>query len=169
MPKIELITEINSSLEICFNLSRSIDLHQLSTAETKERAIAGKTAGLISMNDYVTWEAIHFGVKQKLTSKITGYNYPHYFKDEQLQGAFKSFEHEHLFEQVGKVVIMKDIFTFSSPLGILGKIANQLFLTNYMRKFLLQRNLIIKDFAETDKWKVLLDDNNTGFKNVIIK
>lgn len=162
MPKIELITEINSSIEICFNLSRSIDLHKISTSETKERAVAGKIAGLISINDYVTWEAVHFGVKQKLTSKITGYNYPHYFKDEQIQGAFKSFQHEHLFEQVGEVVMMKDVFTFSSPLGVLGKIANQLFLINYMRKFLLHRNLVIKDFAETDKWKLILSDSHTG-------
>ena len=166
MPTIKIITEIHSSINICFNLSRSIDLHKISTSETKERAIAGKTTGLININEHVTWEAIHFGVKQKLTSKITGYNYPYYFKDEQQQGAFKSFQHEHLFEQVGEMVVMTDVFTFSSPCGIFGKIANALFLTNYMRQFLLQRNTVIKDFAETDKWKLILSDSHTDVMSV---
>ena len=50
MPKIELKTEINSTLEICFDLSRSIDLHKISTAKTNEEAIEGTTSGLINLN-----------------------------------------------------------------------------------------------------------------------
>jgi len=38
MPQIELETIINSEIEICFDLSRSIDLHKISTAATKEKA-----------------------------------------------------------------------------------------------------------------------------------
>jgi len=54
-----------------FNLSRSIDLHKISTADTNEEAVAGKTAGCIGMGESVTWKAKHFGVTQLLTSKIT--------------------------------------------------------------------------------------------------
>lgn len=157
MPKIELITEINSTLEICFDLSRSIDLHKISTAQTKEEAIAGVTAGLINLNETVTWQATHFGIKQKLTSKITAFDRPNYFIDEQVNGIFKSIIHEHRFEQASGKVIMKDIFEFQSPLGILGKIFNHLVLTTYMTKFLLDRNQIIKEFAETDQWKTILN------------
>lgn len=28
MPRIELVTEINSTIDICFDLARSIDLHE---------------------------------------------------------------------------------------------------------------------------------------------
>ena len=73
MPKIEIHTEINSSIEICFDLSRSIDFHLISTSKTKEKAIAGRTSGLVQLNDTVTWEATHFGVRQKLTSLISGF------------------------------------------------------------------------------------------------
>lgn len=62
MPKIELTTEINAPIEICFDLSRSIDLHQLSTAKTNEKAIKGVTAGLIGPDESVTWEAVHFAL-----------------------------------------------------------------------------------------------------------
>lgn len=157
MPKIELRTEINSTIDICFDLSRSIDFHLISVSNTKEKAIAGCTSGLIELNETVTWEATHFGIRQKLTSIISGLEFPIYFKDEQLKGAFKSFSHEHHFEQVGDKVIMIDLFEFESPFGILGRLFNRLVLTNYMRNFLLQRNAIVKEYAESDKWKTVLN------------
>lgn len=156
MPKIELTTEINSTIDICFDLSRSIDLHKISTEQTNEQAVAGITSWLINLNEFVTWQATHFGIRQKLTSKITEFNRPKYFKDEQQKGAFKSFYHEHKFEQIGDKVIMTDIFDFQSPFGILGNIFNELILTKYLRKLLIDRNKVIKEFAETDKWKNLL-------------
>lgn len=160
MPKIELTTEIFSTIEICFDLSRSIDLHKISTVQTNEEAIAGKTSGLISLNESVTWQATHFGIRQKLSSKITAFDRPVFFKDEQQKGAFKSFYHDHKFEQIGDKVIMKDLFEFESPFGIFGKIFNQLILVKYLRKLLIDRNNVIKEFAETDKWKILLNEKS---------
>lgn len=157
MPVIELITEIKSTLEICFDLARSIDLHKLSTVQTNEKAITGRTKGLINLNETVTWQATHFGVKQKLTSKITAYDRPNYFKDEQTKGIFTSMIHHHKFEQIEDKIIMKDIFEFHSPFGILGKIFNKLVLTNYLKKFLITRNQIIKEFAESVRWKEVLN------------
>ena len=157
MPKIELTTEIISTVDICFDLSRSIDLHKISTAKTKEQAIAGTTFGLINLNEFVTWQAIHFGVRQKLTTRITAFDRPKYFRDEQEKGAFKSFYHNHIFEQINNKVIMKDIFEFKTPFGVLGKIINALILTKHMRKLLIERNKVIKDFAETKKWKLVLN------------
>ncbi len=159
MPKIELTTEIHASISICFDLSRSIDLHKISTAKTREEAIGGTTSGLINLGEYVTWQATHFGLKQKLTSKITVFESPFYFRDEQIKGIFKSICHDHKFEQVGEKVIMIDIFEFEAPYGIIGRLLNKLVLTNYLRNFLIERNNIIKDYAETDKWKLILNSN----------
>ncbi len=157
MPKIKLKTEINSTIEICFDLARSIDLHKISTAKTNEQAIEGTTSGLINLNETVTWQATHFGVRQKLTSKITAFDRPKYFRDEQLKGAFKSIYHEHIFELIDNKVLMTDIFEFKTPFGILGNIFNKLILTNHLRKLLINRNNVIKDYAETDKWKLVLN------------
>ena len=157
MPKIELTTEINAAIDICFDLSRSIDLHKISTAKTKEQAVDGKTSGLIELNEFVTWQATHFGIKQKLTSKITAYDRPNYFVDEQVQGPFKSIYHEHKFEQHTDKVIMKDYFSFHTPFGILGELFNQILLTKYLKKLLIERNFIIKQYAETEKWKLVLN------------
>src|ERR1700749_3160201 len=97
MPKIELTTTIHAPVEKVFDLSRSIDLHMESTKQTGEKAIAGRTSGLIGLDETVTWRAKHFGIWQTLTAKITQFDYPNSFTDEMVAGAFKSLRHEHLF------------------------------------------------------------------------
>ncbi|WP_417612883.1 SRPBCC family protein [Owenweeksia hongkongensis] len=156
MPRIELKTEIKARKEIVFDLSRSIDLHKISTEQTDETAIAGRTSGLIELNEFVTWRAKHFGVYQDLTSHITEFNHPNYFVDEMKQGIFKKFRHEHHFSISGEITIMIDIFEYESPLGFLGQIADKLFLKKYMVKLLEKRNQTIKDFAESGKWKKVI-------------
>jgi ligand-binding SRPBCC domain-containing protein len=153
MPIIELHTEINAPIKRCFDLSRSIDLHLISTKHTGETAIAGKTSGLIDLDETVTWRAKHFFIWQTLTSKVVEFNSPHFFADEMVDGAFKSFRHEHYFFTVNDKTIMKDVFTFESPLGVLGKLFNLISLTGYMRSLLEQRNEVIKQVAESDKWQ----------------
>jgi len=161
MPEIKLITTINAPIERVFDLSTSIDLHKLSTGKTNEEAIAGRTSGLIQLDETVTWKATHFGFRQTLTSKITAYERPNHFRDEMLKGTFKSICHDHYFfsETDGKTV-MTDIFRFESPLGILGRAFNSIVLTRYLKRFLEVRNALIKEFAEGEKWREILDSNN---------
>lgn len=152
MPLIELTTKIQADIEICFDLARSIDFHKISTAKTEEKAIAGRTKGLIELHEWVTWEARHFGIKQQLTSKITAFNRPFHFRDEQVKGAFKVMVHDHFFEENNGVVVMRDVFYFESPFGWIGKAFNQLVLTNYMRRFLEERNAMLKEEIENGEW-----------------
>ncbi|MFN0200212.1 MAG: SRPBCC family protein [Bacteroidia bacterium] len=157
MPKIKIETEINAPIKIVFDLSRSIDLHKISTKQTNEEAIAGVTSGLMGEKQSVTWRAKHFGVYQSLTSKITEFKMPDYFVDEMEKGIFKRFRHEHIFKEVEGKTLMIDIFDYQSPLGILGKIADKLFLEKYMKSLLETRNETIKEFAESDKWRKVLN------------
>ena len=156
MPKIVLNTSINAQKIVVFDLARSIDLHKISTQNTKETAISGKTSGLIGLNESVTWRAKHFGVYHKLTSKVTEFRQPHYFADEMVSGIFKSFKHEHHFKDSSNGTLMTDVFDYESPYGSLGKLADRIFLKKYMAKFLAERNQVIKEFAELDKWKAII-------------
>ncbi len=162
MPVIELKTVIRAPIDRVFDLSTSIDLHKLSTGKTKEEAIAGRTSGLILMNETVTWRATHFGIRQELTSKITSYERPHHFRDEQLKGIFKSICHDHYFEEQDGKTLMTDVFRFESPVGILGKAFNKLVLTKYLTRFLNERNALIKEYAEGEKWMEILDFPQTS-------
>jgi ligand-binding SRPBCC domain-containing protein len=134
MPLILLETRIEAPIECCFDLARDIDLHMRSTQRTREVAIAGITEGLINSGDEVTWEATHFGIRQKLTSRITAFDRPNHFRDSQVRGAFRRFDHDHRFETIsGGITLMRDEFDYESPLGWLGKMADRLFLETYLR------------------------------------
>jgi ligand-binding SRPBCC domain-containing protein len=154
---IKINTFINQKPEIVFDLSRSIDLHKISTEQTNEEAIAGKTEGLISLHEWVTWQAKHLFKKRSFTSLITQYRYPFSFTDEMQKGDLKYFIHIHKFEAKNGGTAMKDIIFLEAPFGLLGKIVMKLFLKNYFKKFLLQRNNTIKMFAETEKWKLIIN------------
>lgn len=148
MPVIQLETIVEAPIAIVFDLARSIDLHKISTAHTNEEAVAGRTSGLIGMGERVTWRARHFGIVQHLTSKITSFHNPYYFTDEMVKGAFRSFKHEHIFTEKHGVTFMVDIFCYKSPLGVFGQLADFLFLKKYMQELLIERNRVVKQFAE---------------------
>lgn len=54
------------------------------------------------------------------------------------------------------MTVMIDRFEFSSPLGLLGRIVDHVFLKGYMRRFIEKRNVILKRKAESDEWKKYL-------------
>jgi ligand-binding SRPBCC domain-containing protein len=157
MPTIHLTTFVAAPPERVFDLARSIDLHRKSMSHTNEEAIAGTTSGLIGLDETVTWKAKHLGKTRILRSKITAMNRPLSFTDEMVDGDFKSIRHEHHFKRIDNGTLLIDLFSFESPYGGLGRLANRLFITGYMKKLLELRNQSIKEYAESEKWKFILD------------
>lgn len=149
MAVIHIETLINADINTVFDLARDIDLHQHSTSKTKEKAIAGRTSGLIEENETVTWRAKHLGVYQTHTSKIVSMDKPYQFTDIMVKGTFKSLKHQHFFKEKKGCTLMTDRFEFESPFGMIGKLFNKFFLKKYLKNFLLERNAIIKKTAES--------------------
>lgn len=157
MVELNLSTVIEAPIERCFDLSRSIELHLLGTEQTGEQAVGGVTTGLINLGEFVRWRARHFGVTQHLASRITAYDRPYYFQDTMIEGAFQSMQHDHFFRALTpERTEMKDRFVFSTPLGMLGRVAERLVLRGYMDRLLAHRNTILKRVAESGEWKALL-------------
>lgn len=148
MTKIQITTSINASIETVFNLSRNIDIHLLSTHQTNEKVIDGRTSGLIELNETVTWRGKHFGFYLKHKSIIPEMDFPVYFVDEMLEGSFKSFRHEHSFRFENGMTTMTDEILYETPFGIFGKFFDALLLEKYMTSFIKKRNQIIKALAE---------------------
>ncbi len=150
VPTIQLETLIHAPTEAVFDLARDVEEHTASTMQTGEKAVAGRMKGYLELGDSVTWEARHFGIRQRLTVQITAMNRPHFFEDRMSKGVFSSMCHRHDFAPTcdGKSTLMKDSFTFLAPLGGIGRLAERMFLTKYMTQFLIQRNLYLKQMAE---------------------
>lgn len=149
MPVIQVTTRIQAPIERCFDLARDIDLHTHSLDKTGEKAVAGVTSGLIGRGEEVTWEATHFGIRQRLTSRITSFDRPHSFRDSMVRGAFASFDHDHVFQQADGVTTMTDVFDCRSPLGILGRLADVLFLERYLTRLIETRAAAVRSAAES--------------------
>lgn len=152
MAIVKLTTKINAPVAVCFDLSRSIDLHVKSMQHTREKAIAGKTSGLLRLCEWVTWEAWHFGVKMRMTIRISEMEINNYFIDEIVKGPFKLLRHLHQFRKEGDHTLMLDEFIFKSPFGYFGKLLDKYILEKYMTKLLSKRNEVLKHAAESDRY-----------------
>ena len=131
-------TRTSAPVEKLFDVSLSIDEHLASMDHSGERAIAGVTNGSIGLGETVTWRGRHFGIWFTMTSQITAIERPSRFVDEQVQGPFRSFHHEHSFTRDGHATVMVDTLTVSSP--IFGRLAERLVLVPYLRRLIRQRN-----------------------------
>ncbi|MFF2390275.1 SRPBCC family protein [Agromyces sp. NPDC058104] len=127
--------------EAAFDRSRSIDLHVASLAHTDERAVGGVTSGAIGLGEEVTWRARHFGLRWRMTSRITESDRPHRFVDEQVRGPFRWFRHVHRFEPgaAGETVMIDEV-AFAAPLGPLGRMVEPV-LGPYVRRLIERRNV----------------------------
>lgn len=157
MPTIHITTVIHAPLERVFDLSRSITLHKRSMAHMQEEAIKGRMNGLIELDETVTWQAKHFGKLRQLTTRITEMRKTEYFCDEMVDGDFTYMKHEHHFKEIGNGTVAIDIMEFGTPYGWLGRLFERFYLYKHMSNLLMLRNQVIKDYAETEKWRVILD------------
>jgi ligand-binding SRPBCC domain-containing protein len=71
-----------------------------------------------------------------------------YFVDEMQEGKFKTFRHEHFFEEKNGVTIMTDQLQYETPFSIIGKLFDALFLKKHLIGFLIVRNKMLKKTAE---------------------
>lgn len=151
MPIINHKQFIHAPVDVCFDLARNVDIHTETTAGTNEKAVGGVTEGLLENGDTVTWEATHFGIRQRLTAKIIHMEKPTMFVDSMVKGAFHSFTHTHRFQEEEGGTIMTDTFEYKSPYGPLGILADKLFLEKYMTHFIVSRAKELKRIAEDGK------------------
>lgn len=148
VPSFLLTTRVAAPIEQCFALSLSIDAHTGSMSPAAEQAVAGVTSGEIGPGETVTWSARHFGIRFRLTSRITEYVRPTRFVDEQVAGPFKHWWHEHAFVADGDATVMIDRVHFEAPFGVFGRIVDRLVLARYMRNLIAQRNPWLKSELE---------------------
>lgn len=159
MPTIILKTSIQAPIQRVFDLSRSIDLHLQAASKYRESVVDGRSTGLVELHDTVTWRAVHFGISWEMKVQVTELSSPTRFVDEMIHGPFAYMRHIHEFVQESSSVCMIDIFDYKAPFGWLGSLTEYSVLSRHMKRFLLERNHVIKSMAESDSWKHILEAN----------
>lgn len=147
--KIEVETFIAAPAELVFDLARDVEAHAKSAAFTGERLVApGKLSGLLEIGDLVAFEGRHFGVRQRFVARITAVDRPRRFVDEMVEGAFVSLRHVHDFLPHDGGTLIRDTLEWRTPLGLLGRVADRLFLARHMRWFVTTKQRHLREIAE---------------------
>ncbi|MFT9600537.1 SRPBCC family protein [Mesobacillus sp.] len=139
---------IKAPIEVCFDLARNVDIHIETNSKTYEKAVGGVTKGFLEEGDSVTWEAVHFKIRQRLTAQVIKMRRPYEFVDVMVKGAFHSFTHTHQFIETENGTLMVDVFQYKSPFGLLGRLADKVILERYMDEFIRTRGISLKTIAE---------------------
>ena len=142
MPTIILETKIHASAEECFDLIRD---ERIQTEPL--RAIFGD----IGIGQTVIFMSKQFGIDQSMTVRVVEFDRPRKFVDEMTEGFFESFKHIHEFLPVEDGTLMKDTIVWKSPLGILGRLADKLFLEKHLTQIVTTRNSKLKELAEATR------------------
>ncbi|NUT53647.1 MAG: SRPBCC family protein [Saccharothrix sp.] len=149
MTRFEVVTAVAAPARLVFDVSLEVEVHTTSMAGSGERAVGGVTEGRLGPGDTVTWQARHFGVRWRMTSRISAFEPPRHFVDEQVRGPFRRWRHEHHFEPDGdRGTVMRDVVDFAAPLGPLGSLAELVALDRYLPRLIAVRNEHVKAIAE---------------------
>lgn len=154
--KIENNTHIKAPIQRCFDLARSIDFHKISLQKAKEEAIGGITTGLIGENQHVLFQTHVANFRYSSEMRVIKYNPPFYLSYEIVNSLFKSVIHDYYFYDIGKETVMVDHLYFETRYGFIGDVSCEIFLKNFIKNLIKQRNAQLQDYAETAKWQSIL-------------
>lgn len=68
----------------------------------------------------------------------------HYFVDQQVKGPFKSWKHTHTIKPENSGVVMVDHIEYEPPFGLLGSLANVLFIKPKFKKLFAYRSQVFQ-------------------------
>ena len=143
MPRFALETVIGATPAEVFAASLDPELHVKSMARFGETMVEAPAGGVFTEGTTATWRARHFGIPFRLRSIVFDIDPPNGFSDRQISGPFAAFLHEHRFEEHPSGTLMHDTVTFRSPFGPLGRLVDALFMREYMRRLITERNAIL--------------------------
>ncbi|HEX8154669.1 MAG TPA: SRPBCC family protein [Thermoanaerobaculia bacterium] len=150
MGHVRIETFIAAPPALCFDLALDVGAHSESARFSGERVVPpGRLEGILELGDLVTFEGVHFGMRQRVTAKIVEVDRPRRFVDELVQSAFERLRHVHDFIPRDGGTLMVDDLEWTAPLGILGRIADALFVERHMRWFVATKQQALRKIAES--------------------
>ena len=82
----------------------------------------------------IQYELRWLGMPLRWTSRITEYEPPVSFVDEQVRGPYASWRHRHTFEAIEHGTLVGDCVHYSLPLGVCGGLAHALVVGRQLRR-----------------------------------
>jgi ligand-binding SRPBCC domain-containing protein len=158
MSTIHVTSFIHAPVERTFDLSRSTSLHKAVLRTYRKGTLEGGSEGLMGLQDKVTFKLNFLGRQRELITKIDILDFPRMFVSTLVRGAFRSLKHEHYFKPVDNGTLLIDMLEYEPAFGAAGKLADSLMIRAFLKKYLEAKNRLIKQYAEGEKWRVVLPE-----------
>ena len=156
MNKLEFNTHIKAPIWQCFDLARSIDFHKISVGPMKEETVAGCTTGLIGHNQRSLIQSKLWGFYFSTELKLVSFNPPFTLSYEIMDSHFHSIIHDYYLYDISEETVMINHFYYKVKWGLFGELLNFFLLERIISKTISKRNEMLREFAETEKWRTVL-------------
>lgn len=154
MPRIHQTLFIEAPAGRVFDLARHFTLFR--KAFDKEQMSSASASNFLSPGDTVTIHAKHAAKTRSVMLRITEMDPVNKFVEEQVKGDLLAFRHEHFFKQIENGTIMIDLVEYEFPRDFAGKMIARFFMKDYLEKIIAKRSAVIRQYAESERWKPLL-------------
>ena len=156
MARIHHTTFIAAPVERVFDLSRHLALYRLIFQSRKEKLTSGAASTKLAKGETISVVAKHAGRARMIMLKVTDFERPALFIEEQVKGDLQQFRHEHHFKKVDNGTILIDIVEFGMPKDIIGKIFGRMYFKKYIEELIRKRTDLVRSYAESEKWRAVL-------------
>lgn len=157
MPNIHLTTFISAPAERVLDLSRSIGIYKLLFHKRKETFRAATGGSLMLLKETFSIEAKHLRKTRQLTLHMSNFSTGQYYMIEKVKGSLSVYRHDHFVKEVANGTLLIDKIEYGYPEDFIGRVLSKLYLHAGLEKLIEQRNELIRQHAESEKWRVLLD------------
>lgn len=119
MPAFESKVELPCSPELLFDfLAQPENLIKVSPPELQVRLVEAPVR--IELGSRITVVGKRWGISQRMTTEVIGYDVGHLLTDEQREGPFRAFRHTRIIEPTGDLVRLIERIEFEPPGGLVG-------------------------------------------------
>lgn len=160
MPRIEIRTWIDGSVDRVFDSARSAELCLVAIEDLEGRTDPGGEAELLELGDRPTWSVRFLGRRLQLVARVIRLDRPRSFRVAQVSGPFAAFDCDHIFEPENGGTWMIDRFAYTAPFGLVGRLANRLFFKAHLRRALERRAHAVKQAVESVPPRHLVDETS---------
>jgi ligand-binding SRPBCC domain-containing protein len=157
MSQIHLTTYIHAPADRVFDLSRSTGVHKALLRTYRNGSLEGATEGFIGSGDKITFGLTFMGRQRVLVTRIESFDPPREFTSVLVKGrgSLASMRHEQHFKPIENGMLLIDLLAYEPAYGFAGRLADKLLVKKFLKKYLESKNLLIKQYAESDKWRAI--------------
>ena len=156
MPVIHITTFVSAPNSRVFDLSRNTRLYKQAFPDGKESFHSAATGNLLERGETVTIHSKRLSKLRTLTLRVTEFDRNQSYVEEQVKGDLLSYRHQHHFRQVDNGTVMIDLIDFDFPRDSFGKFFGRFYMKSILEKYIMARISLVKQYAESEKWKVVL-------------